>query len=68
MVLTLAIILTLIINFKHKRIMKEKELSSADKCRRTKLSKKSVEELVNRTDLEEETILEVIRILKSEFE
>lgn len=27
--------------------MKEKELSSADKCRRTKLSKKSVEELVN---------------------
>lgn len=28
----------------------------------------SVEELVNRTDLEEETILEVIRILKSEFE
>ena len=26
--------------------MKEKELSSADKCRRTKLSKKSVEELV----------------------
>lgn len=26
---------------------KEKELSSADKCRRTKLSKKSVEELVN---------------------
>lgn len=28
----------------------------------------SVEELVNRTDLEEETIKEVIRILKSEFE
>ncbi len=28
----------------------------------------SIEELVNRTDLEEETILEVIRILKSEFE
>ena len=27
--------------------MKEKELSSADKCRRTKLRKKSVEELVN---------------------
>lgn len=27
--------------------MKEKELSSANKCRRTKLSKKSVEELVN---------------------
>lgn len=27
--------------------MKEKELSSADKCRRTKLSKKCVEELVN---------------------
>lgn len=27
--------------------MKKKELSSADKCRRTKLSKKSVEELVN---------------------
>lgn len=27
--------------------MKEKELSSADKCRRTKLSKKSVEELVS---------------------
>lgn len=27
--------------------MKEKELSSADKCRRTKLSKKSVKELVN---------------------
>lgn len=27
--------------------MKEKKLSSADKCRRTKLSKKSVEELVN---------------------
>ncbi len=27
-----------------------------------------VEELVNRTDLEEETILEVVRILKSEFE
>lgn len=26
--------------------MKEKELSSADKCRRTKLSKKNVEELV----------------------
>lgn len=26
---------------------KEKELSSADKCRRTKLRKKSVEELVN---------------------
>ena len=26
---------------------KEKKLSSADKCRRTKLSKKSVEELVN---------------------
>ena len=47
MVLALAMILTLIINFKHKRIMKEKELSSADKCRRTKLSKKSVEELVN---------------------
>jgi len=28
----------------------------------------SIEELVNRTDLEEETIKEVIRILKSEFE
>jgi N utilization substance protein A len=28
----------------------------------------SVEELVNRTDLEEETIKEVVRILKSEFE
>ena len=28
----------------------------------------SIEELVNRTDLEEETILEVIRILRSEFE
>lgn len=27
--------------------MKQKELSSADKCRRTKLRKKSVEELVN---------------------
>ena len=27
--------------------MKEKELSSADKCRRTKLRKKSVDELVN---------------------
>lgn len=27
--------------------MKEKELSSADKCRRTKLCKKSVDELVN---------------------
>lgn len=27
--------------------MKEKELSSADKCRRTKLCKKSIEELVN---------------------
>lgn len=27
--------------------MKEKELSSADKCRRTKLSKKSVDELVD---------------------
>ena len=27
--------------------MKEKELSSADKCRRTKLHKKSVDELVN---------------------
>lgn len=27
--------------------MKEKELSSADKCRRTKLSKKNVEELVS---------------------
>lgn len=27
--------------------MKEKELSSADKCRRTKLRKKSIEELVN---------------------
>lgn len=27
--------------------MKEKELSSADKCRRTKLSKKSIDELVN---------------------
>lgn len=27
--------------------MKEKELSDTDKCRRTKLSKKSVEELVN---------------------
>lgn len=27
--------------------MKEKELSATDKCRRTKLSKKSVEELVN---------------------
>ena len=27
--------------------MKEKELSSADKCRRTKLRKKSVEELVS---------------------
>lgn len=27
--------------------MKEKKLSSTDKCRRTKLSKKSVEELVN---------------------
>lgn len=27
--------------------MKERKLSSADKCRRTKLSKKSVEELVN---------------------
>ena len=46
MVLALAMILTLIINFKHKRIMKEKELSSADKCRRTKLRKKSVDELV----------------------
>lgn len=28
-------------------MVKEKELSSADKCRRTKLCKKSVEELVN---------------------
>jgi N utilization substance protein A len=28
----------------------------------------SIEELVNRTDLEEETIKEVIRILRSEFE
>lgn len=46
MVLALAMILTLIINDKHKRIMKEKELSSADKCRRTKLRKKSVDELV----------------------
>lgn len=46
MVLALAMILTLIINFKHKRIMKEKELSCADKCRRTKLRKKSVDELV----------------------
>lgn len=27
--------------------MKEKELSSADKCRRTKLRKKSIDELVN---------------------
>lgn len=27
--------------------MKEKELSSADKCRRTKLCKKSIDELVN---------------------
>lgn len=27
--------------------MKEKELTSADKCRRTKLCKKSIEELVN---------------------
>ena len=27
--------------------MKEKELSSADKCRRTKLCKKSIEELIN---------------------
>ena len=47
MVLALVMILTLIINFKYKSIMKEKELSSADKCRRTKLRKKSVEELVN---------------------
>lgn len=28
-------------------MVKEKELSSADKCRRTKLCKKSIEELVN---------------------
>jgi N utilization substance protein A len=28
----------------------------------------SVEDMVKRTDLEEETILEVINILKSEFE
>ncbi len=28
----------------------------------------NVEELVNRTDLEEETILEVVKILKAEFE
>lgn len=28
-------------------MVKEKELSSADKCRRTKLSKKSIDELVN---------------------
>lgn len=27
--------------------MKQKELSSADKCRRTKLSKKSIDELIN---------------------
>ena len=47
MVLALAMILILIINFKHKSIMKEKELSSADKCRRTKLRKKSIDELVN---------------------
>ena len=48
MVLALAKIQTLIINFKHKRIMaKEKELSSADKCRKTKLRKKSVDELVD---------------------
>lgn len=45
MVLALAMILTLIINFKHKRIMKEKELSSADKCRRTKLSKRVLKNL-----------------------
>ena len=30
--------------------------------------KHSVEDLVRRTDLEEETVLEVIKILKSEFE
>lgn len=47
MVLALAMILTLIINFKHKRIMKEKELSSTDKRRRTTLRKKSIDELVN---------------------
>ncbi|MGZ7897776.1 hypothetical protein, partial [Haemophilus sp. SZY H54] len=28
-------------------MVKEKELSSADKCRRTKLRKKSIDELVN---------------------
>ena len=28
----------------------------------------SIEELVNRTDLEEETIKEVVRILRAEFE
>ena len=47
MVLALAMILTLIINFNHKEIMKEKELSSTDKRRRTTLRKKSVDELVN---------------------
>ena len=48
MVLALAKILTLIINFKHKSIMtKEKELSSNDKRRRTTLRKKSIDELVN---------------------
>ena len=48
MVLALVMILTLIINFKHKGIMtKEKKLSSNDKRRRTTLRKKNVEELVN---------------------
>jgi N utilization substance protein A len=30
--------------------------------------KQDIEDLVRRTDLEEETILEVVRILKEEFE
>lgn len=48
MVLALAKILTLIINFKHKSIMaKEKELSSNDKRRRTILYKKSSSELID---------------------
>ena len=46
--LALVKILTLIINFKQKRIMgKEKELSSIDKRRRTTLYKKSFDELVD---------------------